>query len=795
VRWGRFVRLELERLESRDVPNAGAVLVGSVLTISGGPNRDRIDVVQDPFAQTITVEDSGVPVATFAESAVTAINILPSPGDDVLRIAPDITLPATITAGSGNDLLFAGGGPTTLIGGSGNDKLIAGAADVTIITGSGNNYVDAGFGTATINATLGRGVIQRVTPADTVTANANYVVNTVPGDPPPIPETPLAPAEVDALLQRAAAATASDDAIVAVVDRQGRILGIRVEGNVDPAITGSTLNLVFAVDGAVSLARTGAYFANDQAPLTSRTIQFISQSTITQREVDSNPSITSPASTLAGPGFVAPIGPMGHFPPGVMNTPQVDLFEIEHTNRDSAAGLPARFNINPAFVPPGQTIFAPESYGLSSGLEPAAQSRGIGTLPGGIPLYKKDANGQPRLVGGIGVFFPGKTGYASEENSSFSTNFDPTKPDRTLEAEYIATLAASGLPITGAPTTDIGVLGVTPGFFIPGLPTGPLAANGVPLNLPRIDLAGITLPTVGPGGIDGLQKVLAEGPGFGIGSAASGAGRGLPLDHAFLAGVTVPFGFLVTPHAGGGLSAAQVNQIIQQGIDEANLVRSQIRLPSNQHAEMAFSVTDSAGEVLGLFRMPDATYFSIGVAVAKARNVAYYADPTQLQPADQVPGVPLGTAFTNRTIRYLSLPRFPEGIDGDPPGPFSQLNSPGIDPNTALETGPPLPASAYFGTVVGYDAFNPQTNFHQVANPLNQNGVVFFPGSSPLYGAGAALIGGLGVSGDGVNEDDVITYFSSQGYGTPSSVPRADQQFVRGVRLPYFNFDRNPENL
>ena len=48
-------------------------------------------------------------------------------------------------------------------------------------------------------------------------------------------------------------------------------------------------NLIFAVDGALAEARTGAFFANDQAPLTSRTIQNISQSTITQREVQSEP--------------------------------------------------------------------------------------------------------------------------------------------------------------------------------------------------------------------------------------------------------------------------------------------------------------------------------------------------------------------------------------------------------------------------------------------------------------------------------------------------------------------------
>ena len=44
-------------------------------------------------------------------------------------------------------------------------------------------------------------------------------------------------------------------------------------------------------------------------------------------------------------------------------------------------------------------------------------------------------------------------------------------------------------------------------------------------------------------------------------------------------------------------------------------------------------------------------------------------------------------------------------------------------------------------------------------NP-NQNGVVFFAGSSPLYRNGT-LVGGLGVSGDGIEQDDYVTYFGA----------------------------------
>ncbi len=279
-------------------------------------------------------------------------------------------------------------------------------------------------------------------------------------NPTPDPQVVLTPQDVQTLLARAARATASDDAIVAVVDRNGIPLGIRVEGNVSPAITGNTEKLVFSIDGALAEARTAAFFASNATPLTSRTINSLSQSTMSQREIQSDPNIPDPNSPDRGPGFVASVGKKGHFPPRVMFTPQVDLFQIEHTNRDSIVSpgpdhirgtaddivLPSRFNADPAFIPPGKNLPPPESYGFLSGLLPSAQSRGIGTLPGGIPLFKAVNGGKPTLVGGIGVFFPGTTGFATEENSDLNDAgfYDPTKPDRALEAEYIAFVAAGG---------------------------------------------------------------------------------------------------------------------------------------------------------------------------------------------------------------------------------------------------------------------------------------------------------------------------------------------------------------
>ena len=261
-------------------------------------------------------------------------------------------------------------------------------------------------------------------------------------------------------------------------------------------------------------------------------------------------------------------------------------------------------------------------------------------------------------------------------------------------------------------------------------------------------------------------------------------------------GTAVPEGWLVTPHDGVGLTAADVIDIVNRGIAKANRTRAAIRLPLDSRTRMVFAVTDTTGEVLGLFRMPDATIFSIDVAVAKARNVAYYADPAQLQAIDQIPGLPAGVAFTNRTFRYVALPYFPEGQDNFPPGPFSILNDGGTSPHarsTPARRCRPRPSRASRATTRS----TPRPTSATRPTSSTRTAIVFFPGSVPLYkdidGDGVRdLVGGLGVSGDGVDQDDVVTFFAAQGFEPPANVLRADQVFVRGVRLPYQKFNRNP---
>ena len=86
------------------------------------------------------------------------------------------------------------------------------------------------------------------------------------------------------------------------------------------------------------------------------------------------------------------------------------------------------------------------------------------------------------------------------------------------------------------------------------------------------------------------------------------------------------------------------------------------------------------------------------------------------------------------------------------------------------------------------------SQFNRMANapasPGLQSGVIFFPGAAPLYNNGQ-LIGGFGVSGDGVEQDDFVTAGGYIGFEPPAEI-RADQFKFEGVRIPYFKFPQLP---
>lgn len=469
----------------------------------------------------------------------------------------------------------------------------------------------------------------------------------------------LTAADVTAVWQ-AAAASVSDALVIAVVDRPGHVLAVVTKPGAPTTATGNFGATVSANELAVALARTAAFFSNNQAPLSSRTVRFIS-------------------------GI--------HFPPGVTNAGNAALYGIENTNRGCTLDPSL-----PGLGVPQSTLINGSSPGLGiiTGKKDVYDSDATAVNPGGVPLFK---NGQ--LVGGVGV---------------------------VASTPEIAEFAA----LNGAASPGDGV--------------------ALPLPLPNpgaVYIDGISLPFV-------LQTTIPSGVSAGTATGATVvAGSGGP-------GSPVPDNDIIAPHAGSMLTADEVTTIVNQAVTTANQTRAVIRLPPGQRARMVIAVTDLDGTLLALNRMPDATVFSIDVAVSKARNMTYF-NSQSVDPND-LPGVPNGTAVTNRTISFGAQPLYPPGIDGSNPGPFFALYT--------------------------NDTANPCSQGTQPASPGKQSGIVFFPGSVGLYKNGV-LVGGLGVSGDGVEQDDYVTNGGAAGFEAATNI-RADQIIDRGVRLPYLKFPRNP---
>jgi len=139
-------------------------------------------------------------------------------------------------------------------------------------------------------------------------------------------------------------------------------------------------------------------------------------------------------------------------------------------------------------------------------------------------------------------------------------------------------------------------------------------------------------------------------------------------------------------------------------------------------------------------------------------------------------------AFSDRANGFLSRPFLPDGIDGTANGPFSKPINVWTPFNDGLQI-------AIVKTALGRILSGlPVTSC--TAIPNIPNGIQIFAGSVPLYKNGV-LVGAIGISGDGIDQDDIIASTGSVGFEAPAAI-RADQFFVRGVRLPFVKFPRHP---
>src|SRR4029077_11752334 len=99
--------------------------------------------------------------------------------------------------------------------------------------------------------------------------------STTPATPNSSPAVPLSATEVDTVVQNAVLSV-NVPIVVAVTDRSGVILAVFETPGAPTTATGNFGAIVDSRELAVSLARTGALFSNDQAQLSSRTVRFIS---------------------------------------------------------------------------------------------------------------------------------------------------------------------------------------------------------------------------------------------------------------------------------------------------------------------------------------------------------------------------------------------------------------------------------------------------------------------------------------------------------------------------------------
>ncbi len=456
--------------------------------------------------------------------------------------------------------------------------------------------------------------------------------------------------------------------------------------------------------------------------------------------------------------------------------------------------------------------------GAAPGPGPHRSPLGLSADAGGFPLYKDGV-----VVGGIGVAFDAEY------------NFDPNVIDTDADAEELIALAGTvGFEAPTAIRAEmIAVDGATLRY-----------SDAVRANLQRDPTAAPAYPTLsGVGALVPVIGYFAQStaptilPGVSYGSEASGVRQATSGEYAN------PDVFVLTngsgvnrypPIAGtdgaavaSPLSATEVRALAEEAFGVMTSARAQIRRPLNSRAEVTISVVDTYGAVLAIVRSPDAPVFGIDVSLQKARTAMFlsgsFAAP-ELLAAIFNPALALGsgtdpavtgfvaqsrtflgqptaltgaTAFGARSVGNLARPYFPDGQVGAPNGPLARP----ITQWSIFSTG--LQSALIYENVVQHATFvlgvTPDTPARCTFLPTMgtaggnrlQNGIQIFPGGVPIY-RGATLVGGIGVSGDGIDQDDMVSFLGLHraglrvgSIGNAAPAIRADQIVVSGTRLRY----------
>ncbi len=580
-------------------------------------------------------------------------------------------------------------------------------------------------------------------------------------------DTQLTEADVEQIIAQAAtrASQVDPNSIIAVVDREGYVLGVwDVAGDSNP-------NAEF-VAAAISRAGTAAFLSSDQNAFTSRTAGYIIQQHFPPfvRNTPPGPLVGVGISSVFLSGDTLSVtstnskGKVTTVPAKVGQHSDVDF--LKQIPPDMAGTFdpnsPIYAGINPfnpdAVFPALPGARSPGIYGAAifTGTSHTSVVEGSGApgtslsdSSGGVPLYK---NGE--LVGGVGVTGAGSpinvsTGFAIIDGVLRPSEV-PGEPPGQPKNQSDATPGFQEGPDTDEDVALAGQMGYQPDNSI-------LATNDY--------LGGIQLPYVETStSLDGVMPLGSVGvPVEGYPVQQSPPPFNYPA--AEFNGVSGELRFPIRSDPLPGLigkaprlNAGEVADIIANAAARSAITRAAIRLPVGTAAQVFIAVVGNPQHsgvpppILGVFRTGDATMFSWDVAVQKARTALFFSNGD--------------LAESSRTVGFLAQRYYPPGIDGNPPGPYF-----GVQEALLIDG---------FLAAVG----------HGRGNPYLPNQITIFPGGFPLYRNGV-LIGAIGVSGDGVDEDDLISASGCVNFLAPNKIT-ADNFEYRGARLPYAKFPRDP---
>ncbi len=436
---------------------------------------------------------------------------------------------------------------------------------------------------------------------------------------------------------------------------------------------------------------------------------------------------------------------------------------------------------------------------------------GLAADPGGFPLYKNGV-----VVGGIGVAGDGDYG------------FDANILDVDIDAEEAAALA--------------GIQGFAPPASI--------VADRIPVDGTSLRFTDMTVSDLGPlqtsfGAINGPAGGLVAVTGYTDGTLRGGTAYGTEasgIRRSTAAEFANPDAYVLTDGAGANrypiragtdgasvaqpLTATEVRAILEEAFIVLSRARAQIRRPLDSRMQASISLVDTHGQILGLVRSPDGPIFGTDVSLQKARTAAFFSNPVagqQLLATPVVAGVTnipayvprvrafLGDAnaltgnfaFADRSGGNLSRPYFPDGEVGPVAGPLSVEDPRTFSPfATGLQLDLVTPnIGAHLAFILGNGPDTPQrcTQVPDAPGGMKRlaNGIQIFPGSVPIY-RGGQLVGGIGVSGDGIDQDDMVAFLGTHNggqragsVGNAAPAIRADRIVVsvngRNVRLRYVN--------